>query len=199
MVVMAMPLVQGHAAQAQSLRQKDMIASDTVKVGELAKEANQACGTGIAFQVDYPSYAGVLDDDNQKPWAYLANATDALKRVCRTDDGKKAVQAKIRYVTVSHGEAEAETLADGEFHYTVPYRGSGPSYGHQMDGLEPLDGAPILRAAAHRVGDLVACSRCRVRRASCGGWLGGGHRRADEGAARPLLGWHAGLALHLCG
>jgi len=128
MMVMAVPLVQGHAAQAQSLRQRDMIASDAVKVGELAKEANQACGTGITFQVDYPSYAGVLDDDNnQKPWAYLANATDALKRVCRTDDGKKAVQAKIRSVTVSHGNAEAETLADGEFHYTVPYRGYGPS------------------------------------------------------------------------
>ncbi len=127
-MVISTALLQGHTAQAQSLKQRDMIASDTVKVGELAKEANQACGTQIAFRMDYPSYATVLDDDNnQKPWAYLANATDALKRVCRSDDGKKAVQAKIRSVTVSHGEAEAESLADGEFHYTVPYRGHGPS------------------------------------------------------------------------
>lgn len=118
--------LQGHTAQAQSLKQKEMIASDAAKVGELAKGANQACGTGIAFQVDYPSYATVLDDDDQKPWAYLANAADALKRVCRSDDGKKAVQARIRSVTVSHGEAEAESLANGEFHYTVPCRGHGP-------------------------------------------------------------------------
>lgn len=128
MALVMAPLLHGHAAQAQSLRQKEMIASDTLKVGELAQEANQACGTEIAFQVDYPSYATVLDDDNnQKPWAYLANATDALKRVCRSDDGKKAVQAKIRSVTVSHGEAESESLANGEFRYTVPYRGHSPS------------------------------------------------------------------------
>lgn len=128
MIAIPVALLQGHPAQAQSLKQKDMIASDTVKVGELANDANQACGTQIAFRMDYPSYAGVLDDDNnQKPWAYLANATDALKRVCRSEDGKRAVQAKIRSVVVSHGEAEAESLANGEFHYTVPYRGHSPS------------------------------------------------------------------------
>lgn len=66
-------------ARAQSLKQQNMIASDTQKVGELASEANQVCGTKIEFRVDYPSYAHVLEDDNnQSPWAYLANTTDAL-------------------------------------------------------------------------------------------------------------------------
>lgn len=115
-------------AHAQSLKQQNMIASDTQKAGELAREANQACGSSIEFRVDYPSYAHVLEDENnQSPWAYLANATDALKRVCRNDAGKQAVQAKIKVVTVSNGTSESESLQAGEFHYTVPYRGHGPA------------------------------------------------------------------------
>lgn len=105
-----------------------MIASNTQKVGELAREANQACDSRIEFRVDYASYAHVLDDDNnQSPWAYLANAADALKRVCRSDAGKQAVQAKIKLVTVSNGDTETETLQGGEFHYIVPYRGHSPA------------------------------------------------------------------------
>ena len=128
MALICASLSQGQAAQAQSLRQKNMIASDTEKVGELARETNQACGTRIGFRVDYPSYFRVLDDDNnQRPWAYLANATDALKRVCRSPAGKQAVQARIRFVTVSNGEAESESFSNGEFHYTVPYRGHSPA------------------------------------------------------------------------
>ncbi len=115
-------------ARAQSLKQQEMITRDTAKVADLARETNQACGTAIRFQVDYPSYAHVLDDDNnQSPWAYLANVTDALKRVCRSDAGKQAVKAKIMAVTAVYGETETEALSNGEFRYIVPYRGHGPS------------------------------------------------------------------------
>lgn len=122
------PILPGAPAHAQSLKQKEMIAADTQKVGELAREANQACGSRIEFRVDYPSYDHVLDDDNnQRPWAYLANATDALKRVCRSDAGKQAVQTRIKAVTVSNGDTESESIQNGEFHYTVPYRGHSPA------------------------------------------------------------------------
>ena len=123
----ASPLLPSGPAAAQSLKQQEMIAADTQKVGELAREANQACGSRIEFRVDYPSYDRVLDDDNQRPWAYLANVTDALKRVCRSDAGKQAVQARIKVVTVSHGDAEAEALQGSEFRYAVPYSGHGPA------------------------------------------------------------------------
>ena len=116
------------AANAQSLKLKEMIARDKEKVASLGKEANQACGTQIAFQVDYGSYSRVLDDDNnQSPWAYLANATDALKKVCRSNEGKQAVQAKIKTVIVSNGDSESESLAKGVFRYQVPYRGHSPA------------------------------------------------------------------------
>jgi hypothetical protein len=90
------PLFLAAGAQAHSLKQREMITRDSAKVADLGREANQACGTNIKFQVDYASHAGVLDDNNnQSPWAYLANATYALKRVCRSDAGKQAVRAKI--------------------------------------------------------------------------------------------------------
>ena len=69
----------------------------------------------------------VEDDNNQRPWAHLANATDALRQVCRSDAGKQAVQAKIKRVIVANGASEAESLDGGVFRYQVPYRGHGPA------------------------------------------------------------------------
>lgn len=116
------------AANAQSLKQKEMITRDREKVASLARETNQACSTQIAFQIDYATYSRVLDDDNnQSPWAYLANATDALKQICRSSEGKQAVQSKIKSVVVSNGESESESLNNGVFRYQVPYRGHSPA------------------------------------------------------------------------
>ncbi len=112
---------------AQSLKLKEAFANDRTKVAELAAQTNAACGTSIRFSVDYSSYSQLLaDDNNQNPWAYMANATDALKRVCQSDDGKQAVQSKIKSVVVSNGAEESETLTNGTFHYTVPYAGHSP-------------------------------------------------------------------------
>ena len=116
------------SASAQSIKFKDMVASDKEKVASLAKEANQACGTQIAFAVDYPSYSNIFDDDNnQRPWAYLANVTDAFKSVCRTDAGKQAIREKIKSVSVANASDESETLTNGTFRYTVPYSGHAPA------------------------------------------------------------------------
>lgn len=115
-------------ATAQSLKQKDLIARDLPKVAELATAANQACGTKISFKVDYTTYADVLSDvNNQSPWAYLANVTDALKKVCSTPAGKQAVQAKIKSVIVSHASKESESLTGTVFRYAVPYSGHSPA------------------------------------------------------------------------
>lgn len=113
---------------AQNVKFKDMVAGDKEKVVSLAKEANQACGTQIAFAVDYPTYSKIFDDDNnQRPWAYLANVTDAFKSVCRTDAGKQAIHDKIRAVTVANASDETESLTNGTFRYTVPYSGHSPA------------------------------------------------------------------------
>ncbi len=120
-------LAAASSASAQSLKLKEMAAHDREQVANLARQTNAACGTHIVFQVDYASYSHVLDDENnQNPWAYVANVTDALKHVCQSDAGKQSVAAKIRTVTVSNGAAESESLSSGAFHYIVPYAGHSP-------------------------------------------------------------------------
>ncbi|UST52518.1 hypothetical protein NF681_00640 (plasmid) [Comamonadaceae bacterium OTU4NAUVB1] len=123
--ILSSALMVASGADAQMLKQKEMISRDWEKVASLAKETNQACGT----QIDDANYSRVAEDDNnQSPWAYLANATDALKQVCRSDAGKQAVQAKIKRVIVANGASEAEESLDGGvFRYQVPYRGHGPA------------------------------------------------------------------------
>lgn len=114
-------------AQAQGLAVRQLAVGERGKVAELSRDANAACGTNIAFSIDYSTYAGALDDDNnQSPWAYLANVTDALKSICRTDEGRQAVAAGIRSVIVSNGQSERESLDGGTFRYTVPYSGHSP-------------------------------------------------------------------------
>ncbi|WP_407572474.1 hypothetical protein [Deinococcus altitudinis] len=126
-VLSCVPLLTGFAF-AQSLKQKDLIARDLPKVAELATKTNQVCGTKISFKLDYATYGDVLKDvNNQSPWAYLANATDALQKVCSTDAGKKAVQTKIKSVIVSHAANESESLTGTVFRYAVPYSGHSPA------------------------------------------------------------------------
>lgn len=115
-------------ATAQSLKMKDLMASDKEKVASLGREANQACGSKITFAVNYSSYSHVLEDDNnQRPWAYLANVTDAFKSLCRTEAGKQAIQGKIKSVSVANASAESESLENGTFRYAVPYSGHSPA------------------------------------------------------------------------
>lgn len=128
LTALLVPLLLAQPATAQSLKLRTLFANDREKVAEEAKEANDACGTQIAFQINYSTFGEVLaDENNQNPWAYLANVTDALKSICRSDEGKSAVRAKIRSVTVSHAESETESLSDGAFRYSVPYSGHSPA------------------------------------------------------------------------
>ncbi len=112
---------------AQSLGEKNLIAQDKTQVAELAAEANKACGTSIPMSVDYASFHGWKEDatntNQQSPYSFFQNVTEALESVCGTDDGKKSVQAKIKSVTVSHASAESESLQGGAFHYSTPYQG----------------------------------------------------------------------------
>ena len=112
---------------AQSLGERTLIAQDKKQVAELAAEANKACGTNIPMSVDYASFQGWKTDstntNQQSPYSFFQNATEALESVCGTEDGKKSVQAKIKSVTVSHAAAESESLQGGAFHYSTPYQG----------------------------------------------------------------------------
>lgn len=124
-LVLVLPLAQAHS---QTLAQKNMIADDKPVVAERAAETNKKCGSHIAFSMDYPTFYGVKTDptnpNDQSPWAFFADATDALNTICQTDDGKASVQAKIKAVVVSHAASASQTLTNGTLHFYVPYSGN---------------------------------------------------------------------------
>jgi hypothetical protein len=113
---------------AQTIQQRDMIAQDKGEVASLAKEANDACGTHINFSVDYSTFSDVKtapeNANQQSPYSFFQNVTDALGMVCGTPAGKAAVQAKLKAVVVTHSKTESETFSNGTFHYAVPYTGA---------------------------------------------------------------------------
>ena len=115
---------------AQSLGESNLIAQDKTQVAGLAAEANKACGTHISMSVDYASFHGwktnAANTNQQSPYSYFQNVTEALESVCGTDAGKAAVQAKIKSVVVFQGASESESLQGGVFKYTVPF-GQGTS------------------------------------------------------------------------
>ena len=115
---------------AQTVGEQNLIAQDKKQVADLAAEANKACGTHIPMSVNYASFQGwktnAANTNQQSPYSYFQNVTEALESVCGTDAGKAGVQAKIKSVVVFQGGSESESLAGGAFKYTVPF-GQGTS------------------------------------------------------------------------
>lgn len=113
------------AASAQDLAQRDKFDQDKGQLQQYATRVNAACGTHIAFSINYQSYAGKSDPSvrMQSPTEYLMNAGDAIINICVTPAGKAAVAAKIHAVHGALGGAEEYNLAGGVFTYKTSYKG----------------------------------------------------------------------------
>jgi len=116
---------------AQSAAQRQMIAHDKAQVAEHLEAANKACGSHVTLTTDYSTFADVStspDNPNQQsPWAFIVNVTDAMDAVCRSGpEGKAAITGKLKSVTVVHEKTESMQFSNGNLRYAVPY--SGASY-----------------------------------------------------------------------
>ena len=116
------------SSHAQDLKQRELIANSKTQVAEYLKATNQKCGTNIVINVDWASFndsATAPENKNQQaPWAFIVNVTDALDGLCTSDDGKASVKAKIKTISVAHEKTESEKLTGTSFHYGVPYTGA---------------------------------------------------------------------------
>ena len=117
------------SVEAQDLKTREVITSSKTQVAEHLASTNQKCGTHITMNVDYSTFSDVLtapeNANQQSPWAFVLNVTDALDSLCGTPDGKAAVQSKIKAVNVKHATTESESLTGTTFNYAVPYTGAG--------------------------------------------------------------------------
>ena len=116
-------------AQAQSLRQRELIAEDKKQVAERLARANKTCGSDVKLTADYNTFSDVMtspDNPNQQsPWAFIANATDAMDTLCRgSDEGKTAIQQKLKLIQVSHAKEQSLKFTNGTLNYAVAYNHS---------------------------------------------------------------------------
>lgn len=121
-------IVAASSTQAQDLKTRAVITNSKTQVAEHLASTNQTCGTHITMNVDYSTFSDVLsapeNTNQQAPWSFIVNVTDALDTLCGSADGKAAVQAKIKTITVKHAKTESESLSGTTFSYAVPYTGA---------------------------------------------------------------------------
>lgn len=128
LAILAFACVTG--APAQNLKQRELIAKDKTTVAEHLAAANKTCGSNVTLTTDYSTFADVLtspDNPNQQsPWAFIVNTTDAMDSVCRmSPEGKQAIQSKLKSIQVKHATVESEKFTNGTLYYAVPYSGAG--------------------------------------------------------------------------
>ena len=98
----ALAMVCSAAANAQTLDQRTKYAQDREQLAQYAKRVNAACGTHIAFSINYASYT---------------NAPAPAASV------RKAVAGKIKSVVGMFTEGEEESLSNGVFTYKIGWSG----------------------------------------------------------------------------
>ena len=116
------------ATKAQSLKQRELIAQDKKTVAGRLADANKTCGSNVTLTTDYSTFADVEtspDNPNQQsPWAFVANATDAMDTLCRgSDEGKQAIQTKLKSIQVKHEKTQSLKFTSGTLYYAAPYKG----------------------------------------------------------------------------
>ena len=116
-------------APAQSLKQREMIANDKKQVAEHLASSNKTCGSNVQINTDYSTFADVEtspeNPNQQSPWAFITNVTDAMDSLCRSSpEAKEAVATKLKTVNVRHATTESESYSNGVLTYAVPYQGA---------------------------------------------------------------------------
>jgi hypothetical protein len=108
------------AADAQSLKIRQRMASEAESLVKDVDYTNKACGTKLAVKFDW---AGAPEGDllTFSPESYCNAALEAIQRVCGEPSGKEAVQQKVKTMTCGFGASRAITLKDGAIAYKINF------------------------------------------------------------------------------
>jgi hypothetical protein len=87
-------------------------------LAEELKSLNEACGTKVTASIDWKS----VSDDVIKAYSissYCANPLSALRRLCESPAGKKAIQAKVKKLSCQFGPEMKVDIKDGTVSWTT--------------------------------------------------------------------------------
>lgn len=118
-IALAVPalLLVASSVSATPLEEKERWNEMQKQLDEKAERATKACGTKITANYDTASFDGV-DVFRAPVQSYCQGAVYALEMVCRTDEGKKAVQAQITSVKCELGKSGTKVSVASK-RYTV--------------------------------------------------------------------------------
>ena len=83
----------------------------------------------MVINTDYSTFADVKtapeNTNQQSPYAFIQNVTDAMDDLCRSSpEAKTAIATKLKTVNVKHAKTESESYSNGVLNYAVPYTGA---------------------------------------------------------------------------
>ena len=100
------------AVQAGALEDKELWERVQATMDSKAEKASKACDTTITSSADIPSFAGV-DLQRAPIESYGRDAVAVFQSVCGTPAAKKAVQARIKRVTLRRGKSGTQVALTG--------------------------------------------------------------------------------------
>jgi hypothetical protein len=108
------------AADAQSLKMRQRMASEAADLVKDAGYTNQVCGTSLSVKFDW---SGAPDQDilGYSPEGYCNAALEGIRRVCEDAIGKDAVKKTIKSVTCGFAAARAIEMKDGAVDYKINF------------------------------------------------------------------------------
>lgn len=119
--ILALALALPIAADAQSLKQKQIQRDQQDYLNKEAEYTNVTCGTQIAAGFDWATYSDADYESNYSIYGYCEAALDALTSLCSDDLGKQAVAEKIKKLTCKRGTPQAVELVGDELVFTIDW------------------------------------------------------------------------------
>jgi hypothetical protein len=108
------------AADAQSLKVRQRMASEAADLVKDAEYTNQVCETSLAVKFDW-SGAPEQDLIGYSPEGYCNAALQGIQRVCGDAIGKDAVKKGIKSVTCGFAAKRAIEIKDGVVDYKINF------------------------------------------------------------------------------
>jgi len=122
-LVGAMAAGLANAAEAQSLKVKQLQQTTETRLSEQASDIGDVCGKDIPARLDWDTFEDADYEGNRSIAGYCSHAVTALREVCRSELGKQAVQAKLTALECARGAARGGEITEtGVYRYKFTWQ-----------------------------------------------------------------------------
>lgn len=119
------------AADAQSLKVKQIQRTAEMRLAEQASDIAEVCGKEIPARIDWETFNTADYEGNRSITGYCSHAVTALREICRSTVGKEAVSTKLTMLECARGaERSAAIREDGVYRYEFTWQDSDQTNWH---------------------------------------------------------------------